>query len=72
MDEYYCEYAETCPIYALFNLPAGKVNLDMYCLGEFGQCKRRQMLLAGKDVPADMLPSGASMANQESRTHTIF
>ncbi len=67
-----CQFADECPVFVLFNDPAGKVNRDMYCLGEFGRCKRRQLLMAGQQPPPDMLPQGTLLSCEDDRPRTIF
>jgi hypothetical protein len=67
-----CQFADECPIFVLFNHPDGRVSRDMYCLGEFGQCKRRQLLMAGQQAPADMLPQGTLLSCEGDRARTIL
>jgi len=65
-----CHLADECPVYTLLGDPSRKAQRELYCLGEFGRCQRRQLLMSGQHAPDDMLPSGnlASRSDEQPRT----
>jgi hypothetical protein len=67
-----CQLAGECPIFAYFNQMANNMNLEMYCQGNFGGCKRRQLLMSGELVPADLAPHGGVLSFDADRTRTIL
>ncbi len=56
-----CEYLEGCPIFKYFEQYAQKVYMNMYCLGAYETCKRRQLRQAGEIVPENLLPYGGRL-----------
>ncbi|HEC21290.1 MAG TPA: hypothetical protein ENI95_00065 [Chloroflexi bacterium] len=56
-----CQFVEGCPIFKYFRRYAIKVYLEMYCEGNYERCRRRQLRLAGKPVPANLLPHGGTL-----------
>ena len=67
-----CQLADECPVFALFRDPSHKVLREMFCLGEFGRCQRRQLLMAGRNAPSDMLPTGNLLSRARGEPKTIF
>jgi hypothetical protein len=60
MDEK-CQYLEGCPMFKYFTRIAKKVYIDTYCQGDYERCARRKLRLAGEPVPANLLPHGGKL-----------
>jgi hypothetical protein len=67
-----CQFTDGCPIFAYFSGAATRISLAMYCQGDYGRCKRRQLEMAGEAVPADLLPQGGSLSDGAQRPRTIL
>lgn len=59
-------------MFAYFNQMANNGNLEMYCKGNFGGCKRRQLLMAGELVPTELAPHGGMLSFDAERPRTIL
>lgn len=54
-----CLRKETCDLFPLISFnDALKIWQDFYCDGNFQSCKRYQLGLQGKLIPASLLPNG--------------
>jgi hypothetical protein len=55
-----CEYFPSCPVFKTIHTQVIKgVFAIKYCRGsELEQCRRREIALAGKEAPLDLLPNG--------------
>jgi hypothetical protein len=67
-----CQFADECPVFEFLNDPSRKVVHEMFCLGEFGRCQRRQLLMAGGQAPPDMLPTGNLLSRATEQPKTLF
>ncbi len=54
-----CPHIEECPLFPFFRFQANlKTWKIRYCYGEFAQCARYALTEEGREVPAQLLPSG--------------
>ena len=67
-----CHLAQECPMFALLSDPSRKPLRELFCLGEFGRCERRQLLMAGRHAPADMLPTGNLVSRAADQPRTVL
>ncbi len=52
-----CEFSDQCPILILFGEIGKYVMTRRYCYGDYESCSRRQLHMAGKPVPENLLPT---------------
>lgn len=60
----HCEFIEKCPMFAYFSRSAEDLYRYAYCEGEYGNCERRTLRLAGETVPDSLLPQGIHLWNE--------
>jgi hypothetical protein len=62
-----CEFIEKCPMFRYFRSVAKMIYQDMYCQGKFVDCERRKLRLAEQPVPANLLPNGCKLWQDEEK-----
>jgi hypothetical protein len=62
-----CEYVEGCPMFKYFRSIAKKVYAEIYCLGDYEVCRRRQLRQAGEPVPQNLLPHGGKLWDDDQK-----
>lgn len=62
-----CEFIDGCPMFKYFRRVAEKVYREMFCEGDFTACQRRELRLCGEPVPANLLPYGGKLWEDDSR-----
>lgn len=62
-----CEHLETCPMFKYFRKAAERVYRETFCEGDPSICKRRQLRNAGQPVPANLLPHGGKLWDDNMR-----
>lgn len=62
-----CQFIEGCPMFKYFRRTAERVYREMYCEGDYVACERRKLRVAGKAVPANLLPHGGKLWDDNSR-----
>ena len=67
-----CQFADECPAFAHFSRMPNNVNLEVYCQGDFGSCKRRQLHMSGQPVPSNLAPYGGRLSTDAERPRTIL
>jgi len=67
-----CLHIYRCPIYAHFESRAMLNPIQVYCLGNFEACARRQQIVAGQDVANDLLPDGSTLADAQTGPTAAF
>ncbi|GAB4478707.1 MAG: hypothetical protein Kow00124_23370 [Anaerolineae bacterium] len=56
-----CSFIYGCPVFPYFHANQMLDCMRRFCLGDYGQCERRKLRLAGEKVPADLMPDGCKM-----------
>jgi hypothetical protein len=56
-----CEFLTGCPMFKYFRDYAKKVYAEFYCQGNYASCRRRQLRMAGKAVPQNLMPHGGKL-----------
>jgi hypothetical protein len=60
-----CPHVRGCEMYGLLKLSGTlKAWQSRYCRAEFAQCARYQASLAGRRVPANLMPNGALLRTE--------
>jgi hypothetical protein len=65
MSQTECDFIEACPIFQYFKRTAKKVYMRMYCRGEYHDCHRYRLRVAGEFVPENLMPHGGTLWDEE-------
>ncbi|MBI5960144.1 MAG: hypothetical protein HY866_15495 [Chloroflexi bacterium] len=72
MSESSCEFIDGCPMFRYFRNTAKLIYQELYCNGKFTDCERRTRRMAGKPVPANLLPNGAKLWRDEEKPPPLW